>query len=137
MPAKDIYHDTVIKALIKSGWKITHDPYRIKWKKKNLFIDLGASKTTNSDRIDKIAIEVKSFIGKSNIEDLEKAVGQYILYRTVLDRIEPDRELLLAIDNFTFEDIFIDAIGELLLSDKIVKLLVFDPRAEVILKWKP
>ncbi len=29
MPAKDIYHDTVKKALIKDGWKITHDPLKL------------------------------------------------------------------------------------------------------------
>ncbi|WP_205127413.1 element excision factor XisH family protein [Okeania hirsuta] len=26
MPAKDIFHDTVKRALEKEGWTITHDP---------------------------------------------------------------------------------------------------------------
>lgn len=136
MPARDIYHEVVKIALIKTGWRITHDPYRIKWKKKNLFIDLGANKTENGNRTEKIAIEVKSFLGKSNIEDLEKALGQYVLYRTVLERIELDRLLYLAIDNITFANLFVDSIGELLLEDKIIKLLIFDPKQKVILKWK-
>lgn len=29
MPARDIFHDAVKKALIKDGWTITHDPYKI------------------------------------------------------------------------------------------------------------
>jgi hypothetical protein len=29
--AKDIFHDTVRKALEKDGWKITHDPYRLRY----------------------------------------------------------------------------------------------------------
>jgi hypothetical protein len=39
MTAKDIYHDTVKKALIKSGWKITHDPLVLKWGSKDLYVD--------------------------------------------------------------------------------------------------
>ena len=31
MPAKDIYHDTVKKAMIKDRWTITHDPLRLRW----------------------------------------------------------------------------------------------------------
>ena len=29
MPAKDVFHDCVKAALIKEGWKITHDPSRV------------------------------------------------------------------------------------------------------------
>jgi hypothetical protein len=31
MPAKDIYHNTVKNALIKKGWIITDDPYKIQY----------------------------------------------------------------------------------------------------------
>ncbi|MEN8216447.1 MAG: element excision factor XisH family protein [Pseudomonadota bacterium] len=31
MPAKDIIHNPVKNALIKEGWKITHDPYTIRY----------------------------------------------------------------------------------------------------------
>jgi len=44
MSAKDIYHDTVKNALIKNGWKITHDPLVLKWGPKDLFIDMGAER---------------------------------------------------------------------------------------------
>ena len=43
MPAKDFYHDTVKNALVKDGWTITHDPLMLRWGKKDMFIDLGAS----------------------------------------------------------------------------------------------
>jgi len=42
MPAKDIYHDTVKKALIKDGWTITHDPFRLNWGTTIFYVDLGA-----------------------------------------------------------------------------------------------
>lgn len=41
MPAKDIYHDVVKQALIKDGWTITDDPLRLRWAKRNIYIDLG------------------------------------------------------------------------------------------------
>ncbi|MEY4937802.1 MAG: hypothetical protein RIS64_4161 [Bacteroidota bacterium] len=28
--ARDLYHQQVKNALIKDGWRITHDPYRIR-----------------------------------------------------------------------------------------------------------
>ena len=41
MPAKDRYHDIVKEALIKDSWTITHDPYRLSWGGKDLYVDLG------------------------------------------------------------------------------------------------
>ena len=31
MPAKDTYHDPLRNALIKDGWTITDDPFRLVW----------------------------------------------------------------------------------------------------------
>ena len=42
MPRLDIYHETVKHALVKDGWVITHDPYKLTIGKKRLFADLGA-----------------------------------------------------------------------------------------------
>ena len=44
MPAKDIYHDTVKRALEKDGWTITHDPFPLQIGKKRLSADLGAER---------------------------------------------------------------------------------------------
>ncbi|WP_199317366.1 element excision factor XisH family protein [Planktothricoides raciborskii] len=79
MPAKDIYHDAVRNALIKEGWTITDDPLILSIGKRDLFVDLGAEKLITAEKDhQKIAVEIKSFIGKSRIDDLEKALGQYI-----------------------------------------------------------
>jgi hypothetical protein len=34
MPAKDIFHDPFKTALLKDGWKVTHDPFNLKIGKK-------------------------------------------------------------------------------------------------------
>lgn len=74
MPARDIYHDNVKNALTKDGWVITHDPLRLEWGGKDLFIDLGAEQLIAAQKAErKIAVEIKSFVGKSDIDDLEKA----------------------------------------------------------------
>ena len=38
MPRKDVFHDTVKNALVKEGWVITHDPYRIEYNREQELI---------------------------------------------------------------------------------------------------
>jgi len=72
MPARDLYHETVKTALIKDQWVITHDPLTLKLGKKDFYIDLGASYLLAAEKVDrKIAVEIKSFTGHSDIDDLE------------------------------------------------------------------
>ncbi|NEP52112.1 MAG: hypothetical protein F6K65_26265 [Moorea sp. SIO3C2] len=46
MPAKDIFHDVVKKALIQDNWVITHDPLTLDLRDRQLHIDLGARKVS-------------------------------------------------------------------------------------------
>lgn len=136
MPAKDFYHDTVKNALIKEQWIITHDPLTLKLGKKDFYVDLGASQVLAAQKLDhKIAVEIKSFTGRSDIDDLEKALGQYILYQDILTELEPERELYLAVPNSVVEDLFEETIGKLLLKNRRLKLIAFDPTEEVIKQW--
>jgi hypothetical protein len=98
MPAKDLYHDSVRVALERDGWTITHDPYTLTFGRRDVFVDLGAEKTTAAEKGNrKIAVEVKSFLGPSEVRDLEVAIGRYMLYRSLLTRAERDRVLYLAV----------------------------------------
>lgn len=136
MPAKDLYHAAVRTALIKDQWTITHDPLTLKLGKKDFYIDLGASQLLAAEKVDrKIAVEIKSFIGRSDIDDLEKALGQYVLYQDILAELEPSRALYLAIPSRVAEDLFEEPIGRLLLKNRRLKLLSFDPKQEVIQQW--
>jgi hypothetical protein len=138
VPAKDTYHNQVKRALIKDGWTITHDPLRLQWGVKDMYVDLGAEQLLAAEKEHrKIAVEIKSFVGLSEMDDLENAVGQYVLYHDVLAKVEPERELYLAINEATYTDLFSEAIGILLLENKRVRLLVFDPDQEVIDLWTP
>jgi hypothetical protein len=138
MPARDQYHNQVRSALIKDGWTITHDPLRLTWGTKDMYVDLGAEQLLAAEKdTRKIAVEIKSFSGLSDMDDLEKAIGQYIVYYDVLSQVESDRELYLAVTEATFLDLFEEPIGKLLIENRRVRLLVFDPQREVIRQWIP
>lgn len=83
----------------------------------------------------KIAVEVKSFVSASPVNDLEEAVGQYIIYEDILDRLEPERIIYLAIRAEVYAQIFSEPIGQLLLEKKRFKLIVFDALKETIVRW--
>lgn len=136
MPALDIYHNTVKNALIKDGWTITHDPLSLKVGKKDIFIDLAANKLLVAQKQDKkIAVEIKSFIGSSEIEDLKNALGQYILYEKILRAKLSERTLYLAIRQDVFDGLFSQEIGQILLSDNSLKMIIFNPKTEMITQW--
>lgn len=98
MPRKDTFHEIVKTALVKDGWTVTHDPLPLKFGEQDVYIDIAAEAPLTAEKAGrKIAVEVKSFLGKSSITELERAIGQYILYRSLLRRNEVDRTLFLAL----------------------------------------
>jgi hypothetical protein len=77
--AKDIFHEAVKRGLQKEGWVITHDPLVIKFGKDKMSIDLGAEKILAAERgTEKIAVEIKSFLGDSELFDYHAALGQFL-----------------------------------------------------------
>jgi len=136
LAAKDIYHNVVKIALEKDGWKITDDPLRLTIGSRSVYVDLGAEKLFAAEKEGrKIAVEVKSFVNPSPVNDLENALGQYILYAKILEEEQPERVIYLAIPLNVFEDIFSEPIGQILLRKTDLRLLVFDPKKEVIVQW--
>ncbi|NJL22025.1 MAG: fatty-acid synthase [Leptolyngbyaceae cyanobacterium SM1_3_5] len=94
MPARDIYLNTVRSALQKDGWTITHDPFPLQIGKKRLSAGLGAERLISAEKeTQRIVVEVKSFVGQSDVKDLEQALGQYVLYRQILNEMQSDRSL--------------------------------------------
>lgn len=105
--AKDRYHHIVRKALEQEGWTITDDPLILETLKRDLEIDLGAERLIAAERgKEKVAIEIKSFLGLSQIHDFYKALGQFNYYSLALEEQEPDRTLFLAVPMGTYDSIF-------------------------------
>jgi hypothetical protein len=137
MAAKDIYHDDVRSALVKDGWTITDDPFRLRWGKKDYYVDLGAEEVIAAEIPGRrIAVEIKSFLGPSIVDDMEKALGQYLIYRSILKRRQPDRALYLAVPK-SIAKLFDEPLGFLLLEDYDLRVVVFHPRRKEIIRWLP
>ena len=136
MPAKDTYHDAVKNALIKEGWTITADPYRIKYKDAELFADLAAEKPIAAERSGhKIVVEIKSFLSPSPMRDFEVALGQYILYRDLIKLTEPEYKIYLAIKDGIYVNFFKrDSIKEITKINQLL-LIVVDMEQVEILQW--
>jgi XisH protein len=133
--AKDKYHQQVREALEKDGWTITHDPYKIMLGRRKGFIDLGAEILAAEKGMQKIAVEIKSFLGASDLYQFEDALGQFLVYLPALSKKEPERTLYLAVpeefhDNF-FEDAYFLEIAELYR----LKMLIFNEKNNSIVKW--
>lgn len=136
MPAKDIYHDTVKRALIKDGWTITKENLPLRWGVKFTYVDIAAEKLFIAEKEGrKIAVEVKSFVGQSDMTELEKALGQFRLYRLALRKKEPNRELFLAIPKEVYNELFVNPDGLELIESESLKLTVFDKDKEEIVRW--
>jgi hypothetical protein len=134
--SRDVFHDAVRNAIEKDGWTITDDPLILKLGRDQAFVDLGAEKLLTAQKgARKIAVEVKSFIGASEIHDLRDALGQYMLYQTMLEELQPDRKLYLAVSEEIFNQVFTREIGALLIERRNLSMIVFDDEAEVIIRW--
>ncbi|MBD2312496.1 XisH family protein [Desertifilum sp. FACHB-1129] len=137
MPAKDIFHDAVKHALQKEEWIVTDDPLVIKFGKDKMSIDLGAEKLLAAERgKDKIAVEIKSFLGDSQLFDYHAALGQFLNYRLALRLKDPDRVLFLAVPLKTFQSLFSRDFAQASVREYHVKLIIYDPIAEVIVQWQ-
>jgi hypothetical protein len=138
MPARDSIHSAVRRALERDGWEITDDPLRLVVGLRSMYVDLGAEQLFAASRgTVRIAVEVKSFVGASEMKDLEAALGQFMLYGRVLRKDQPERTLWLAVPSRIWSGLFRETLGELLLEDGDLRLLVVDAEQEVIERWIP
>ncbi len=136
MSAKDITHDIVRRALEKDGWTITHDPYYLKVGGVEMYIDLGAELILAAERDDqKIAIEIKSFLGASSISEFHSALGQFINYRLALEEKEPERTLYLAAPFDIYEEFFTLPFIQKVTQRMQLRLLIYDEQQEDIRQW--
>jgi hypothetical protein len=123
-------------ALVAEGWIITHDPLILPLGRRKLQVDLAAEAPLAAERNgEKIAVEIKSFLGVSEVTELERAFGQYIIYRFVLQRQDPERALFLALPVDAYESLFNEEDERDLARGNDVKLIVFDPENGNIVEW--
>ena len=135
MPRRDLYHDIVKNALVKAGWSITHDPLILGDTELRVYPDLGAERKMTERGTRTLAIEIKVFGTIGELSELQKAIGQYVLYRSILRRSQSTRLPYLAIPLHTYQSLFQKKIVQNLIQDEEIHLIVFNPSKEVIEQW--
>ena len=136
MARRDNTHEFVKSALIREGWIITNDPLPVKIGRKSAQIDLGAERIVAAERDnEKIAVEIKSFIGTSTITEFYRAIGQFDLYKRAMKRQYPDRVLFLALPIATYEELSYDIFDFEDFEDLRHQIIVYDNDENAPLKW--
>ncbi|MEM7758349.1 MAG: XisH family protein [Cyanobacteria bacterium P01_A01_bin.40] len=135
--AKDIFHDTVKKALEKDGWVITHDPYRLRYGVVDVYIDLAAEEAIAAEKNgQKIAVEIKSFASGSNISEFHTALGQFLNYRIALESSEePERILYLAVPKDVYQAFLRFEPAKTVIERYNILLIIYNPSQEAIEQW--
>ena len=92
MPRKDLIHN--------------NDPYFIKFGTERLYVDLAAELPLAAEREGrKIAVEIKSFLNRSPLTDIQDALGQYNLYISLLEITDAERKLYLAVSKNVYDEL--------------------------------
>ncbi len=134
--ARDKIHDAVKNALVKDGWTITADPYKLKTPDFKLEADLAADRPIAAEPAgSKIVVEVKSFLGRSLITEFYGALGQYLTYEELIQKAEPDRKLFLAVSDLIFNDFFQLETIRMITQKDHVAILVVNTATEEVEQW--
>jgi hypothetical protein len=136
MPRLDSIHNIVKNALLKDQWTIVADPYILEYNTAKLYADLAADRTIAAEKSgQKIIVEVKSFLGTSLVQSLKEALGQYDIYQCVLEVLEVDRKLYLAISTDAYELLNQNPITKLVLQTRQIPLITINLLTEEIEQW--
>jgi hypothetical protein len=137
MSARDIFHNAVKIALEKDNWIVTHDPLTLEFGLGSLYVDLGAERIIAAERSnEKIAVEIKSFLSGSAVSEFHTALGQYLNYRLLMQSQYPEYKLYLAIPSSTYDSFFQLPFVQTTIQQYQLKLAVYVPEKQEIIKWQ-
>ena len=135
MPARDRYHDVVVRALRKAGWTILAEQVAVSMPTRRVWIDIRASKNPDTFAI---LVEVKGFERlAAPVAYLADTIGQCVLYQTILEYAGVTDPLYLAVPAAALTGILGEELGQQLIRRTQVRLVLFDPVQEEIIRWIP
>lgn len=136
MAARDVYHQAVKAALIKDQWLITNDPFLLQVGGIDMYVDLGAEQLLAAEKEQqRIAVEIKSFLGPSLVNDFHLAVGQFLNYRLALTSQDPQRRLYLAVPIETHTTFFALPFIQSAVQQYQIALLVYNSELQEVVQW--
>jgi hypothetical protein len=134
--ARDRFHTAVRTALEKEGWTITADPYEVSVGDVDFEIDLAAEMLAAERAGEKIAVEIKSFVGGSNVSEFHMALGQFLNYQFALEEFDPQRKLYLAVPESIYKSFFQRRFTRSVVERTQINLLIYNEQQEVVVQWQ-
>ena len=80
-------------------------------------------------------VEIKSFAGKSQMYEFHNALGQYMVYRKLIQLTEPEYKLYLAIDDVVYDKFFQRKSVQAVSQENHLLLIVVNTEKEEIQQW--
>ena len=135
MPALDSCHPQIVRALEKTGWVVLPKPFTLPSPINNLFVDIQARRPTQNGGSEIIVVEVKCFADDSfDMHELYVAIGQYLVYRDLLQQMTVPRSLYLAIPTKAYYGIFRPLAAVIMIRNQM-QLIVINLDTEEVVEW--
>lgn len=135
MPTLDSCHPQVVRALQNAGWIVAPVPAFIRAGERTVFIDILAERSGNGAEASVLLVEVKCFAdSKTTTTDLYTAIGQYLVYRAMLERASVTTPLYLAVPDHAYTELFDTVIQEVVNTCKI-RIVTVNLKTETISQW--
>lgn len=101
-----------------------------------MYVDLGAEKLVAAEKDQqRIAVEIKSFLGPSLVHDFHLALGQFLNYRLALAEQDPNRRLYLAVPVETYSTFFTIPFIQQATQQYQLAIIVYDSVLQEVVQW--
>lgn len=80
-------------------------------------------------------LKLRALLGDRALYDFHGALGQYIVYRNLIQLTEPEYKLYLAIDDLVYKNFFQRKSIQLITNENKLLLMVVEMEKEEILQW--
>lgn len=131
----DKCHPSVVRALEKAHWRVSPKSERIDTAYRTVYIDIKASRQNGTGLQVVLLVEVKCFDNPDNYTtDLYTAIGQYLLYRSVLREREIHYPLYLAVPHVAYTTLF-DPIVKRVIQEAQINLVIVNLEQEEVQEW--
>ena len=129
-------HQQVLRALQNEGWHIVKERLGLRWGVFSGEVDIVARLGPEGDPDTRImVVEVKSFWPRMRMSDIEKAVGQYLIYRSWLARLRPGWVIYMALSVKNARRFDEDPL-QAVVQDYNLQIVTVDIDAERIVSWQ-
>jgi hypothetical protein len=138
MPNLDKCQPQVANALRKDGWTVIEKASPIRYERIFVLADLSATRQHNGTVEQLIIVEVKCFSdSRVYLDELYRAIGQYLIYRSALRVRDGTETLYLAVPTHAHIELFQRRVVRDTIREAGIRLLVVDLDREEIVQWNP